>query len=59
MKEKTNHPRNITLTRYHSSCRLCSYAGFSSMCTFSQTGNCPYDMPVEGNRITEMEQDDC
>ena len=58
MIEEMNNHRNPTLIRYHPSCRLCHYAGFSSICTFSQTGRCSYNTPAEGSRITEVEQDD-
>jgi hypothetical protein len=58
MKEKLNNTRNVTLTRYHPSCRLCSQAGFSNNCTFSRTGVYPYSAPAEGGRIAEVEQDD-
>ena len=58
MTEQINKHRNVTLTRYHPSCRLCHYAGFSNICTFSRTGECAYHTPAEGSRMTEEEQDD-
>ena len=36
------NPRNVISTRFHTNCRLCHYAGFSNLCTFFETGKCPY-----------------
>ncbi len=61
MIKKTNNHRDVTLTRYHPSCRLCHYAGFSNICTFSQTDVCPYDWKqVEKDNSVKIkaEQDD-
>ena len=44
--------RNHSFTQCHPQCRLCSYSGFSNVCTYAQTGNrCPYNVPVDGSRI--------
>jgi hypothetical protein len=58
MTEKTNSHRNITLTRFHPSCRLCHYAGFSNICAFSQTGECAYNIPNDGILNEDAEQND-
>ena len=39
--------RNYTMTRYHPNCRLCHYSGFSNLCTYSLTGECPYNLPTD------------
>jgi len=43
MSEKINRTRtNLISIPMQSNCRLCHYAGFSNICTFSLGGECPY-----------------
>ncbi len=59
MKENEKSYRNPTLIRYHPSCRLCSYAGFSNVCNFSRTGKCAYNISSEDTGANEeVERDD-
>lgn len=54
--EKEGKVNNLVFSRSTSSCRLCSYAGFSNNCDFFQTGKCPYvefKKDVGRNRRTE------
>ncbi len=41
-EERNSNFRNLSQTPQHPSCRLCHYAGYSNLCTFSQGGECPY-----------------
>jgi hypothetical protein len=36
------HGRNPILTPLQPNCRLCHYAGYSNLCTYSEGGTCPY-----------------
>jgi hypothetical protein len=47
METNRKMDRNFSMTQYHPQCRLCSYAGFSNICTYSQTGVCPYNGSIE------------
>ncbi len=42
--------RNLVFTRFHSLCRLCMYSGFSNVCTFFETGKCPYHEALEESK---------
>lgn len=57
MNEKINNYRNPTMMRFHRSCRLCHYAGYSNICTFSRGGRCPFSAYVGNTGCnTELEQ---
>lgn len=45
--------RNFSMVQYHPQCRLCHYAGFSNICTYSQTGVCPYNGSIENNKRSQ------
>jgi len=32
-----------TFKRFSSSCRLCSFSGYSTVCEFHENGKCPYE----------------
>ncbi|GEM_PF-1415888 len=43
ISDKMNKTRaNLVSIPMQSNCRLCHYAGFSNLCTFSLGGECPY-----------------
>lgn len=43
ISEKINRTKtNLVSIPMQPSCRLCHYAGFSNLCTYSLGGECPY-----------------
>jgi hypothetical protein len=53
----TKNPRNVILTRFHPNCRLCHYAGFSNLCTFFETGKCPYAEGMSMDKARERNEE--
>ena len=53
MEAERKSARNYIFTRCHPQCRLCSYSGFSNVCTFLETGVCPYNAIGSANKNRE------